>query len=123
MDEIRVRIWDKRYKKMIPPDRDTFMNTRGEVCIFNYKLQEIVVVSKELYEVSLSTGYKDIKGEEIFKGDILRKHHTLLIESYLGALGCWISDDDFIPICNIIDLILQMEVIGNIYENPELLSI
>lgn len=65
------------------------------------------------------TGLRDINGNDVFVGDVLDKHFKLQIEFYKGSFGYWYMFD-FIPICNVADKIEVMEIIGNIYENPEL---
>ena len=84
-------------------------------------------VFKEI-ELMQSTGLCDKEGTEVFEGDIL--HHQIQTEytfivKYDKDKGCWYGDGlsrtyrikitkDFLP---------YYKVIGNIYENPELLEV
>ena len=72
-----------------------------------------------------STGLKDKNGKEIFEGDILGTKDGLLngVVEYRSDLGMWtnslISYNNFERLCNVAG---NREIIGNIYENPELLE-
>ena len=84
------------------------------------------IVNNDL-ELMQSTGLRDKEGTEVFEGDIL--HHQIQTEytfivKYDKEKGCWYGDGlsrtyrikitkDFLP---------YYKVIGNIYENPELLE-
>lgn len=72
-----------------------------------------------------STGLFDKNGKEIFEGDILGTKDGLLngVVEYRSDLGMWtnslISYNNFERLCNVAG---NREIIGNIYENHELLE-
>ncbi len=77
----------------------------------------------EYWKVMQFTGLKDKNGVEIYEGDIVKKWHY---EYNCGGMGDKIihaiveyKENEF---TNIIDRSRGVEVIGNIYENPELMD-
>ena len=72
-----------------------------------------------------STGLKDKNGKEVFEGDVLGTKDGLLngVVEYRSDLGTWtnslISYNNFERLCNVAG---NREIIGNIYENPEILK-
>ena len=64
------------------------------------------------------TGLKDLNGKEIYGGDIVRA---------IEKSGVWLSEVRYVVDCfcaglHTISSYKDIEVIGNIYENPELLE-
>lgn len=76
-------------------------------------------------ELMQYTGLKDSNGKEIYEGDISLdwRDKPVVVEwnDELGSCGCcgW---DEFQG-CGFVNVYQGMEVIGNIYENPELLEV
>ena len=72
-----------------------------------------------------STGLFDRNGKEIFEGDILGTKDGLLngVVEYKSDLGMWTNSliryNNFERLCNVAN---SREIIGNIYENPEILE-
>lgn len=72
-----------------------------------------------------STGLFDKNGKEIFEGDILGTKDGLLngVVEYRSDLGMWTNSliryNNFERLCSVAN---SREIIGNIYENPELLE-
>ena len=129
MREIKFRAWDKLDKKFLWPYPEGF-NLFGEVTCFDLVTQQLSESKHDRkttlerindIEVMQYTGLKDKNGKEIYEGDIVKeilfdKQYTYLIESINSIHVChWIIDIDK---CN--DIMKNIEIIGNIYENPEL---
>ena len=82
-----------------------------------------------------STGLKDKNGKEIFEGDILTDGHTLGVLRNHQTLGFYMVDEkgkenflsDTVDIEGFEEakefMKNSIEIIGNIYENPELLEV
>lgn len=76
--------------------------------------------------VGRSTGLFDKNSKEIFEGDILGTKDGLLngIIEYREDLGMFVNSllryDNFERLCNVAS---SRKIIGNIYENPELLEV
>ena len=77
------------------------------------------------YSLMQSTGFLDKNSKEIFEGDILGTKNGLLngVVEYRTDLGMWTNSliryNNFERLCNIAG---DREIIGNIYENKELLD-
>jgi hypothetical protein len=82
-----------------------------------------------------STGLKDLNGVEIFEGDILTDGHTLGVLRNHQTLGFYMVDEkgEESFLSDTVDtegfeeakefMKNSIEIIGNIYENPELLEV
>lgn len=122
----KFRAWNTETKEMF---KDTFAITeRGQVVVVE---QESVAsppdyVFVEHLVIMQSTGLKDKNGKEIFEGDILGTIDGLLdgVVEYRTDLGMWTNDllryNNFERLCSIAN---SREIIGNIYENPEMLEV
>lgn len=99
-----------------------------EYCVLN---EDDVRSDRECYfdEVVLmqSTGLKDKNGKEIFEGDILTTIEGMLYKVTKSVSGLWklipiekYHDIYYLTLADVADL---MMIIGNIYENPELLEV
>lgn len=116
--EIKFRAWDKWRKEMIEPHEGDFIRWHAPS---NWK---------ECYEVMQYTGLKDRNGKEIYEGDIIRIDHPFKGRSYVGEImydkySFTAKDFYFTHHDNPGDpfeSLSYMDVIGNIYEHPNLLK-
>ncbi len=83
------------------------------------------IVNNDLHLMQ-STGMVDKNDQEIFEGDILGTKDGLLngVVKYSSDLGMWINSliryNNFERLCNVAT---SRKIIGNIYENRELLEV
>lgn len=112
----KYRAWDKETKTM-----------NGMAEIYRNRNQEIELRPRDGNIILMqSTGLVDKNGKEIFEGDILGTKDGLLngIVKYSRDLGMWTNSllryQNFERLCVIHR---DRKVIGNIYENPELLEV
>lgn len=129
--EIKFRAWDYDTNIMVYPDSEletTFCFDKVGLSVYHNNGQEM-----SSFELMQYTGIKDKNGKEVYEGDII-KYSSDVINSFYrvneifrevrfkyGMYGIkGIEDGTHIPFGNILKC--QYEVIGNIYENPELLE-
>lgn len=114
------RVWDKKQKKMI---YDFFIDCDG---IVFKRRQDYYALQPQDIEVMYAPGLGDKNGKDIYAGDILRypKGIFSVDKDTLGTV--YYRDGCFICSCsrysNRIEYLSEAEVIGNIYENPELIK-
>lgn len=127
MKEIKFRAWDKVNRRWVEAGE----NLLGT--LIYWKNNSIIATRNENFELIQYTGLLDKNGKEIYEGDIVE---------YGGTDRGWVSSlysGKFEVRANLIsgielvgffdqqytkldDFFNQFEVIGNIYENPELLN-
>lgn len=112
MREIKFRVWDKGNNKMFIPYSIEF----GENRVLKSQTSLVYFKNVELMEC---TGLKDRNGKEIYEGDILsndEEYYKVVFEnaSYRAEIEEYSLDLIDVAHCSI--------VIGNVFENPELLE-
>lgn len=117
MRGIKFRAWEKNLKEMIPVDNIDFekrmINTKSAWRLFN----EI--------ELMQYTGLKDKNGKEIYEGDIARKRNIIggvVWANEYQSLGFYLKSKEGLHDVIAPYYMWDFEIIGNIYENPELLE-
>jgi len=129
--EIKFRAWDNFDKKWLLgyeyPNLGGF-SMFGECMLFNewsgiinrFILQQKDRIPDDLILMQY-TGLKDKNGKEIYEGDIFQRHngHTSEV-AYDNYHACFGLKDKGLTHLNGIDN-SNGEIIGNIYENPELI--
>lgn len=119
MREIKFRCWDVVLKYWLKPDdMPTLMSDEvGEIWEFG---------GQDDYIFCQWTGLKDKNGVEIYEGDILKHHrYGVTFKVYFSVhSGGWCIERGYKnTTMNLCELCTpHIEVLGNIYENPELLE-
>jgi len=134
--EIKFRAWDKKEKMMCYVSLIDFENS---TCVLIYPTKTYKEEDKSFSEVKLMqyTGLKDKNGKEIYEGDILKSvtldgkvHH----EPVKFHEGCFCKLTTLPPnnrkrwsslrihLYDDMDILIAYEVVGNVFENPELLE-
>lgn len=135
MREIKFRIWDNKLNIFSTPEnndaREFFIHFGGYRmirCHDGYS-QPTIVWDEEIknrYSIQQYTGLKDKNGIEIYEGDIVKATSDQYEnENFVGKVifdeGCfltWVNKNDIRGIWGEDDI----EVIGNIFENSDLLK-
>lgn len=112
--EIKFRVYDKIQKCMCFHDLGAFIGI------------EKMTIQPIKCELMQYTGLKDKNGKEIYEGDILR-YHTDIFSIHFRETAFYLSEDLYgthvaYHLFTNWHLTDDLEIIGNIYENSDLLS-
>ena len=130
----KFRAWDKRFSEFV---EDFFVSEDGKIYKKSTNTGYGIAISRETSDKVIlmqSTGLFDENGVEIFEGDIISDghmsrgiHHHQTLGFYTtngdgveGFFGDTASLEDFEEVSKYTSE--NIEIIGNIYENPDLLE-
>lgn len=123
MRDIKFRAWNKKMKHMVYPDalEGTSISDMGwRIGIF---------VDNHCGELMQYTGLKDNSGQEIYEGDILKDlygHHLKVVfdgGSFRAVFGDSICEVEGSELAGYYPKdITEFFIVGNIYENTEMLK-
>lgn len=124
---LKYRAWDKANKKLCDVKTWSEFNG-GEVTIKRDGENASYVVSLDDIILMQSTGLKDKKGVEIFEGDVVEYidgEFSFIGKVIKSPLGTYVTGSDnhsFEDFTDETTMVSDVSVVGNIYENPELLE-
>ena len=125
----RFRAWDKKYKEMVQVDALVFYE---QIIKATYKNGNVVKEDLKNYVLMQSTGLRDKNGKEIFEGDILKVTNLsswLEVVSFNEDKAMFVSKEtkrkvEETPLYDLFNTdIFEVEIIGNIWEDGELLDV
>jgi uncharacterized phage protein (TIGR01671 family) len=126
MREIKFRAWDTRIQQMYRVGDEYGTRHPLDCCVYAHARQPVILQQ--------FTGLHDRNGREIYEGDIINRRDGYEGDTYEPGCVCSVEWDDGgyclskngtayiagLDSCEVINR--GIEVIGNIYENPELLA-
>ncbi|WP_455477743.1 YopX family protein [Streptococcus salivarius] len=123
----RYRAWDKIHKTMYENDDIVSIDIeKSQIYVKTPFFEQVNCYSFRDIDLMQSTGFTDNDGKDIFRGDIVTSRSGLFkgVVSLRQDLGTYVINligyKNFERLCNVAN---QTKVIGNIYENPELLEV
>jgi len=137
--QIKFRAWHKGQKQMFTA---LYLTFGGKIGVWNYEETEIDFASDYPYlELMQFTGLLDKNGKEIYEGDLLntkttfennmadRRFQSHTIRQVGFEAGCFIDINTSVALFDRLRNLsyspyrwTDYEVIGNVFENPELLK-
>nr|DAS07559.1 MAG TPA: YopX protein [Caudoviricetes sp.] len=125
----KFRAWHHELGRMMSISDMWFnVDSLGEIGLDDAVMNDYITVSPDEIELMQSTGLKDKNGKEVFVGDIIKCTrgcpHEVYLEKEYG--GTYIGGMPAIYLKGIREGYAwteHEEIIGNIYENPELLEV
>jgi uncharacterized phage protein (TIGR01671 family) len=141
MREIKFRLYDKRDKRMIYPTIESIDLYSLSFCGDSWQVEfdnsedDKKYFGEETFELMQFTGLKDKNGKEIYGGDIVKEcswedYRTNPNRRWVNGreivwneneAGFVFKEDDGSLDCFSLNIRCGYEIIGNIYENPELI--
>ncbi|WP_260210492.1 YopX family protein [Lactiplantibacillus pentosus] len=131
---IKFRAWDKVQNKMLLPDNIEFINGQAHWAEAStdgnggYSNDGKVDGIGALFELEQFTDLKDVSGKDIYEGDIVKSNYKYaqpnISQIIMEDGNSYITGEDLATGNEMLvsDHIGEIEVIGNVHENPELLK-
>lgn len=115
---IKFKTWCKNKKEF---EKGIVLNENGNPYDVYSNSCSIRPIRKDTHIVSISLGLCDKNGEEIYVGDIVKINDE--VAEVILEDGCLKASYKDLPYYDYLHMVCDMaEIVGNVYENPELLN-
>lgn len=128
-DRFKFRVWHKKRKKMYDVlhfHTQTWHNGGEWVTAkgFNIITQQDIHIQVEPKDgvIMQCSGLKDKNGKLIYEGDIVKQNQTIYSVNWCEGSYCFLNNKNLVNYTVESVTPARQVVIGNIYENPELLK-
>ena len=130
----RFRAWHNELGRMMSIKNMWFQDSRIEELELNDSvMNDHITAYPDEIELMQSTGLKDKNGKEIFEGDIITNGPDVMCMKRHNTLGFYVEQKGNVQLVadgmdleefeeDAKEIADSIEIIGNIYENPELLE-